>query len=347
MHRLVQSWTRFRRLAGDMAARLLRWLRQGGGVLPRRGRLQLPLENGELAAVAAQIEAHPWMGGKKGAANLVHAEATWMGAGSYGEVRQAMVESVEQELKARRAARPPTPFDMPRAEALNEVWASDLAEIQAWGSRFDLGYFLDVFNLEYLSLDACPHAADSAFVVGLFEEAAAVRGGSAPTVCTKTDRGGQYRADAFKQALEGRTRHVKIPPGCPWFNGEAERGNQDLKAVLYGLIASSRRPEPGQELATLRHLCGQAREVLNDQISRPRLGNVTPREIAQGVADAVRERNRAFVARKKEERKQVPAEAACPWLPRLVAWLDLGSWSTARLKSFLARFRRDYVRLST
>lgn len=334
--RRVWSW------AGDIGKKLRRWLR--GCPEPADGRGQLT--EAEVKAVMNQVMDFPWMGGKKGTANLVHDRVAWVGPESYDKIKLCMVQMAGEELAKRRKPRETPPFEMPKPSRINEVWSSDLAEIKAWGKHYDVGTFMDIHSQEHLVLEATTHAADAAFVRDLFE-VACFRRGTPPTVCTKTDRGGQYRALAFAEALEGRTQHVKIPPGCPWFNGEVERGNRDLKAVLYGLIARTPRPEAGDELKTLGHLCDRARSVLNERVARPSLGNVTPHEVAGGLEELVRAGNREFVAQQREDRKKRLAERPrASWKEGLSSLLQVAERTTAELLRFLRLSRHDYTFLS-
>lgn len=285
------------------------------------------------------------MGGKKGAANLVRGLKAWVGAGSYDAVKTEMARLFGEEVARRRRRPAPPPFEPPTADGLNQVWASDLVEIRAWGLPFHVGSMMDVYNQEHLALDATPLAADAAFVVSLFNGACGARGGAAPTVCTKTDRGSQYVSRVFEEALRHRTDHVRIPAGCPWFNGECERGNRDLKAVLYGLVSRSMRPKPGQELNTLRRLCRRARTTLNQGIARPSLGGVTPDDVAQGVREEVKQRNLTFIAQQKERRRHTSQQGLGPWQERLAALLDVAQRSTEELLRFLQLLTREYARM--
>ena len=342
MERLKLSVTQFWAQAEEVGSRLRRWLRERVGLAG--GRKQLT--DTEVEAAMNRILEHPWMGGKKGAANLVHDREAWVGAESYDAIKAQMARLAGEELARRRVPRETPSFDMPQATGLNQVWSSDLAEIKAWGKHFDVGTFMDIYNQEHLVLEAIEHPADSHFVRDLFEVACEHRG-NPPTVCTKTDRGGQYRAAAFNEAIAGCTQHVKIPPGCPWFNGEVERGNRDLKAIIYGLIARARRPEPGHELSALLAICSRARSILNDRISRPSLGNVTPTDVARGVQDEVKQGNREFVASERQARKQRLAETcAGAWKDGLQALLHVAERSTAELLRFLRLSHHDYAFLS-
>lgn len=165
-----------------IASRVFRWVQGPPPTETRQGRCQLNLSDDELRAVANQIEAYPSMGGKKGAANLAHSKSAWVGAGSYDVINNVVAELVGAELLERRHERPaPPPYEPPRATGLNQVWGGDIFEIKAWDIRFDICDFLDVFNQEYLALEATLHAADSPFVASCFESACAVRGGKPPT----------------------------------------------------------------------------------------------------------------------------------------------------------------------
>lgn len=335
-------------LVAACAGPIRRWLRPSDAPAPGRrpGRPQLAIQDEELQATLEQIERHPWMGGKKGAANLVHGRNAWVGAGSYDAMKAEVANLCGKELARRRQhIKAPTPFELPVAEGLNQVWSSDLVEIRAWGLPFHVGNMMDVYNGENFTVRACPLAADGPFVADLFERACEARGGAAPTVCTKTDRGTQFMSQAFEDGLRGRTRHLRIPPGCPWYNGECERGNRDLKAVLYGLISRAHRPRGGEELTALLALCEQARLMLNQEISRPSLGNVTPDEVARGVQEEVKRGNQEFIEQRREQRRQTASAGLPPWQERLQEALRVCDRSTEQIVRLLNLIKRDYARM--
>jgi transposase InsO family protein len=201
-----------------IVATIVDWLRRPPSG-SRPGRPQLNVTEAQLAAALNLSQAYPFMGGKKGAANLVHDQAAWIGAGSYDAIKGTLAQQIGEELKKRRSGRPePEPFEPPVATGLGQVWGTDLFEVTAWDVRFDICDFLDIFNQEYLALRATLHAADSKFVADCFELACQEQGGRAPTVGTTCDRGSQFYGH-FEEALEdSQTTLVRIPPGCPWFN---------------------------------------------------------------------------------------------------------------------------------
>lgn len=299
-----------------------------------------------MTATLNQIQAYPFMGSKKGVANLVHDMQAWLGAGSYDAIRAKLAQQIGEELKNRRSGRPdPEPFELPVATGLGQVWGTDLFEVMAWDVRFDICDFLDIFNQEYLALQATEHAADSKFVAACFELACKEQGGRAPIVGTKCDRGSQFYGH-FPAALKGRTELVRIPPGSPWFNGESERGHRDCRALLYTVISTMPRPKKGQERAAMQEACDRVRLLLNEAICKPSLGNVTPREVALGIADQVRERNRQFVESQREARKQRTDANPRPLAERVRGLVDLTKWSVQQLVRFLNLKNRDYTTMT-
>lgn len=333
---MAARWLRDR--LDGAARKMLSWLNPSG---PRRGRPQLNLTQGELEATAEFIQEHPSMGGKKGSANLIHAGSAWVGASSYDEIKRTIASLYGQELSSRRQSnRPPEPFELPRATGLNQVWGTDLFELPVWGKKFHVCDFIDVYNQEHLAIRAVEGTANSAFAAECFEAACERRGGRPPTVCTKTDRGSQFEG-VFSNALAGRTRHVRIPPGTPWFNGESERGHRDIRAMLYSVLSRMKRPEPGKELAAVQRACETVRRILVEEISRPSLGNVTPAEVAEGRAEEVKQANREFVERQRAARKNRPAEPRS-LRERLKELLGLERMSTGSLLRFLRLMTRDY-----
>jgi transposase InsO family protein len=301
--------------------------------------VQLQLTDEELKAVGDQHAEHPWMGGKKGAANLVHSRLAWLGANGYDKVCAEMDSLIGEELEKRRTVtKAVEPYQPPQATTVGQVWASDIFEIQAWGKRYDVCDFLDVYSQQYLALDATPHAASSEFVLRCFHKACAAAGGHPPTIATKTDRGSCFQG-AFT-ALDA-TKHEQIPPGCPWFNGESERGHRDARAVIYAELSKMGRPKPGLELAAVQQACDRACFILNERISKPSLGNVTPGEVARGERELVRRANEEYVAGQRAARSTRPYDRR-PIRERLAEVLGLAHWSTAELVRFVRLRKRDY-----
>lgn len=189
-----------------------------------------------------------------------------------------------------------------------------------------------------------PGTADSDFVSACFEAACHEAGDRPPRVCTKTDRGTQFIAATFAQALKGRCDPpLQHPAGESLYNGETERGQRDNRDIIYKYLHRMKRPRAGHELEAVRRACRQARIDLNEHISRPSLGNVTPEEVVRGEAEAVQERNRNYVARARAERKQRQASGKrAAWKDRIAALLNPANWDSSRLLRFVRLARRDY-----
>lgn len=313
----------------------------------RLGRDQVLLTDDELKATLAQIERFPAMGGKKGRANLIHAQKALVGSGTYKAIQRELMSLCGKELNARRQPRtPPPPFQMPKPTALNEVWSADLFSLEVWGHKWEVSVVQDIYNQERLAFEPFQNAATADNVKASLEVAHLQRGGQLPTICTKTDRDARYTA-VFKEALSQFGSHLRIPPGCPWYNGEVERGQRDNKDVLAGVLANTRRPESGQELMAMQTACNRAAQLLNTTISRPSLGNVTPTELAEGRADEVRTRNQEFVEQSRRARKKREPAPRAPWRKRISDLVDLSKWSAERLLGFLRLSKRDYSFLAT
>lgn len=281
------------------------------------------------------------MGGKKGAGNLAHNQDAWLGAGSYDNVNNAMAYLAGEQLQQRRPKRPVSvPYQPPIATGLGQVWGGDFFEIKAWDIRFDICDFLDIYNQEYVALEATLHAGNSDFVVACFKKACAERGGKPPTVATKTDRGSPF-TKAFAGPLKKLTRHERIPPGCPWFNGESERGHRDARALIMGELAKVKKPNKGNELAAIQKACAKVRRLLNEVISKPSLGNVTPMEIATGVQDEVRAATANYI---EQQRNVRTARKLQPKLlvDRLRDLLGMKDWPILALLTFLRLRDRNY-----
>lgn len=334
----VQTATRW-------GGRLWRTLRgQTAREMPRVGREQLNLTDLELEATIEQIIDHPWMGGKKRAANLAHDQVVWLGAQACDAIKNTMAQLAGQALADRRQPRQTPVFKLEKPTMLNQAWSADFLTLKVWGKSFDICAHQDLFSQEKLSVNAIEGTADSLFLRGCFEQARAARGGAPPTLYYKSDNGPQFCSKLFEDALEGLCLHVRIPPGCPFFNGEIERGQRDLHSVLRGLLTKRSRPRSGDELAAVQRACLRALRILNDQIARPSLGNLTPSEKAAGdeTVQEVQQRTRDFVVAQRHQRRnrKPPAE---PWQVRLGRLFQADSRTTGSLLRFLRLKNRDYT----
>lgn len=291
-----------------------------------------------------QVLEHPWMGGKKRAGNLAHDGVVSLGAQACDAIKNTLAQLAGQALADRRLPRQTPVFALEKPTELNQAWSSDFLTLRIWGKSFDICAHQDLFSQEKLSLDAIEGTADSIFLRGCFEQARAARGGAPPTLYYKSDNGGQFRSQLFREALEGLCRHLRIPPGCPFFNGEIERGQRDVHSVLRGLLTKLPRPRPGRELAAVRRACRQALRILNEQISRPSLGNVTPAEKAAGeeTVREVQQRTRDFVLEQRRQRRD-REPAAESWQVRLGRFFQANSRTTGSLLRFLRLKNRDYT----
>lgn len=266
----------------------------------------------------------------------------WIGAESYDAANDTLAQLAGEELQERGKGRPtPAPYQPPVATGLGQVWGGDIFEIKAWDVRFDVCDFLDVYNQEYVALEATLHTADSGFVATCFETACKAKGNKPPTVATKTDRGAQFKG-LFSKALEGRTHHERIPPGCPWFNGESERGHRDARSLIHGELSKMDKPKKGKELAAVQKACATVKYLLNEVISKPSLDNVTPKEIADGVQDKVRAATAQYVEQQRQERKHRVLEERRSLADRLRGMLGLKDWTRQALIRFLWLRSRDY-----
>jgi transposase InsO family protein len=332
----------FKEALEGVVSRVVRWIQGPPPCETRAGRNQLNLLDDDLKAVADQIDAYPSMGGKKGAANLAHNHAAWLGPDSYDTVKGTVAQLIGEELQDRCKGRPaPVPYEPPVATGLGQVWGGDIFEIKAWDVRIDVCDFLDVHNQEYVALEATLHTADSGFVAACFETACKAKGNKPPTVATKTDRGAQFKG-LFSKALKGRTHHEQIPPGCPWFNGESERGHRDARALIHAELSKMDKPKKGGELAAVQKACATAKYLLNEVISKPSLDNVTPKEIADGDQDKVRAATAQHVEKHREARKHRVLEDRRSLADRLRGMLGLKDWTRQALIRFLRLKNRDY-----
>jgi len=286
----------------------------------RRRESAIPEE--DVAALVEQIIAMPFLGGRKGSLKLVEDQKALIGQTMYKDAKGVLRKEAEKELAKRREQselernrrdreQAEDGFVKPVISKPHQMWSIDFTEVKLLGIRFMVCVIYDIFAQAYLALRAA-EVADGQLTMDTVEEACAYAG-TTPSECLLSDNGGQFESMNYNDLLDRlRIQTLKTPPGQPWYNGELESGNRDLKKVIWteALYGACEHPEitrPGvsrEKIGSyLQQCCQAAKEKINGQIPRPKFDTV-PRAVLDGKQSEMAKRRDQFREAKQEQRRE-------------------------------------------
>ena len=270
-----------------------------------------------------QILDYPFLGGEKGSLKLQHDEKALISGTLYKEIKQQLKQEVEQELHKRReqSALDKNRYKRSTAKSneyehvvptkVHEVWSIDFLTFVLYGLYFHICVVYEIFSQAYLAIkvsDSC----NSELAIAAVTRAVAYSG-TKPDRYVLSDNGSAFICESFEELLDSiEMSGQRIPPGQPWYNGALESGNRDLKKTLYNIAfhevcnntgLSGKGIAREQIMNSLDGYCSLTQHVINDQIVRPKF-KTTPRSVLRDEIKESLEKQEAFVAKKKQERKE-------------------------------------------
>ncbi len=283
---------------------------------------QIPDEDVQVAI--EQYIAHPQIGAQKANLTLLDKELAMIGSTFCNEIKQQLTtlakdESekrrvnslLEKELQARLSKKRQA-FNCISAEAPHEIWATDFLYLSVFGRWLYVCMIYDVYSQCYLAVQLAEAPNRSLAEKAL--QTAFQRTGVRPRHYLLHDNAKTFCCDDYKTLLSNlRIPGQAIPPGSPWFNGSLESNNRGLRTAIMvvGIQDLALAPEEVRILrddlpALVRKIqgyCDRARVVLNEAIARPKFGTA-PQVVVDGALAERRQRQEAFVKRKKRERTE-------------------------------------------
>jgi hypothetical protein len=151
----------------------------------------------------------------------------------------------------------------------------------------------------------------------------------------------QYKADLYRARVgHYGIKHVFIPAGTPWNNGEAEVGMKDIKALVYQRLSHTPR-ERGQDIVGIaRGIVHDMFKELNETIPRPKLAGVTPADIVENRAEDKRSATKAFIEERKAAR---PSKKRVDNVSQHIkALLKVDTWTDRSVKNLVHLMNHKY-----
>jgi transposase InsO family protein len=341
VNRLTQQATYTRKgriitMSGFLTSRAYVWRR---GI---RDRVQpvCRLYKDEVNAAVHNIISYPHMGGKKGALMLAYHQLEYIGQRCYDGIKSVLRLILYAEIKDRKLERETVAWPKPCARHYGEIWNADFTHVELYGQVIYIAVVLDDFSHYYLghSVSDC---ADASLVDDAFSMALKTCGGVLPEICMINDRGSQYKADLYRARVgHYGIKHVFIPAGTPWNNGEAEVGMKDIKALVYQRLSHTPR-ERGQDIVGIaRGIVHDMFKELNETIPRPKLAGVTPADIVENRAEDKRSATKAFIEERKAAR---PSKKRVDNVSQHIkALLKVDTWTDRSVKNLVHLMNHKY-----
>jgi transposase InsO family protein len=277
----------------------------------------------DIEATLRQIIEHPYLGGKKGSLKLVEDEQAFLGETFYREIKeivgvQAQEEwfrrkcaSIIEENQKQRQKEMENIFHKYKPKKAHEIWAMDYLRINLFGHTFVVCVVYELFSQAVLSM-AVGETPHSQVAQKAINEAMAYTN-TKPSKYLRTDNDRTFDCSEIeKLTKDNDIDHQLLPPGKPWFNGELESTNRDLrKAILTKAaylacqeIEISHKKQPIKNVADfLQQSCEAVRDILNYEIPKKKF-NTVPMNVLNGHAEKNKKKNEAFVEKKKLQRSE-------------------------------------------
>ena len=295
--------------------------RLGEGLAAETAR-ESAIPEGDVQAAVEFFVAHPQVGAGKAQVSLIDQEKASLSTSNLNVVKRILSRQVEETYQCRkeaekllearlreelRARRENEAYRHFQAEYPNHVWAIDFSNIQFLGMTFVLCAVYDEYSQDYLAVGVGLWA-DHELAAASFQQAL-LRSSRRPEL-VRRDNGKPFLTEGF-QGVMGLIQDCPVPAHSPWYNGSLESCNTSLKAAVKtsGMqemaaqadVYREARQDREAALAVLRELVERVRVMLNEDISRLK-HRMPPAKVFGGQEEASRERQQAFVARKRQER---------------------------------------------
>ncbi|MCP4409267.1 MAG: transposase family protein, partial [Gammaproteobacteria bacterium] len=277
----------------------------------------------DVKAVMEFIAKYPEAGAGKIHLSLLENEAAYLSVANINTVKQALGDMVdvayqqrkeaekllEAELRQNLADRKAKNYHHRRAQYPNHIWAIDFVNIKFQGMHLVVCLIYDEYSQKYLSLCA-GLTADHQLASRCLQ--AALDHSSQKPQYLRRDNGKPFETEAFQLKM-GSMVDYPVPPHSPWYNGSLESCNGSLKASVktYGMQQMIKDPscyregrkDPEIALNILDGILAGARTRLNQEIARKK-HQTTPAKAYSGQVQAAKQRCKAFIARKHQQRRE-------------------------------------------
>lgn len=278
-----------------------------------------------VAAIEFFIQ-HPDVGAGKAHDTLIDQELAYLSTTNLNAVKQELVTHSAKEYQHRKeeeklleaqlreallAQRANSDYQHQRANHPHHIWAIDFLFLTFLGTPVALCVVYDEFSQAYMSLQVGAHA-DHQLARRTLKEA--FEGTTRKPELIRRDNGKPFETEEFQKLLDTAiTQDYPVPPHSPWYNGSLESCNTSLKAAIKttGMQDMAESPaqyskwrkNPDQAMKHLQEIVNRVREKLNKTICRSK-HKMPPQKVLQGKQRQTHELQRAFIVKKKEERRE-------------------------------------------
>lgn len=324
-------------------SQLYRWLRGEELERKERERKRMPEETVENTAMV--IGMFPHMGGSKGQAYMLYHKFGYIGMKAYDRIKVNVKRLVGQEVARRKLLVDRSAYEHVRPEKVGEIWAEDFTDLAVEGHTFKLALVLDTLDQYYLGW-AVDSRATAALVGHPIEQALEKNAGAGPKKFLLSDNGTQYISSKHDRLLNSAEIVQRRIPACvPQYNGTVEGGMREFKSVFYNVWEREKREganEGKSLIERVRSTVATTASLLNEAISRPSLGGVTPADVHYGRKEA-KQTEIAQYQRTEESRRGIPPWKRSYW-QILSSGLQADRMSNGELLTKLAFFYRRPLR---
>ena len=274
----------------------------------------------DVKAVVEQIIEYPCMGGVKGSLKLIEDKRALIGETMYDEVKEEVRCYLEEEYQRRRRESEISKNSKARQDAIepfvkpiplkpHDVWSIDYMFVTILGFKFTLCPIYDLYAQYYCALGV-GDTIGGEFARLTFEEAQK-NTGHIPEKAQISDNDVTFVNGEFYNYLANhKINYVRIPKSEPWWNGELESGNRDLRhwvlvKALKGLVQridlTTRGISREEVLGYVTECCQSVRKMLNEQIPRVKF-KTTPQNVCDNIVAKSHASQQQFIESKKQQR---------------------------------------------
>jgi transposase InsO family protein len=323
---------------------MYRW--QRGEQLDRKQRSRKPLPEECVENAASVIGTFPHFSGRKGQGYMLYHQLGVIGEKAYERIKQSVRHLLLQEAGRRKLFGEKSFYEHLRPTKVGEIWAEDFTELVVEGYSFKAALLLDVFDQYYLGA-AVASCATAALVGQPVDQALSANGGQGPDKFLLSDNGSQYISEQHDELLtSAEIVHHRIPACVPQYNGTMEGDMRPFKSVFYNVWERRKREGADEEKGLVERVEDAVEEtvyVLNEVITRPCLGGVTPADVHFGRQAAKQRELRAYREAEEEARRDVAPWQRSYW-NILKSGLNLEGMAGSELLTKLAFFGRKPLR---
>lgn len=290
------------------------WLKAGSdGLWERKARDCKPVSKEVVSRAVEVIGKYPHFSATKGQCYMLYHRLGYIPQHLYKNLKKIVKRLIFQEVSNRKLLPERTSYEHERPDRSGQIWAEDFTHLRVRGKKFYVAFVMDVAMNYYLGAKASLRPDDN-MVKAPINQALELTGGQGPKRFLLSDNGPQYISTSHGGLLDKVKIIQKRIPSCkPQYNGSIECGMKEIKNVFYNVWAELEEKSQGQLnennlLPYVQRAIDETRKRMNEEIPRPCLNGVTPRDVLTGIARERIEKNKTYL-----EKELTQKEVKEPW----------------------------------